>query len=446
MERRSFIVPVILLLCSMVTADEPLKPENFQYSRTLQGPLKPGEIYKMALPGEVLNHTAIDQRDIRIFSQEERLIPFTILKEYRPAILRAEYKLSIRDFSTDKNVSTMILEVPSTAEPIRMLRFSTPNSDFRKSISISTSNDKNTWTPLLNESLFDFTRNVDLRKTSVTFEPVQCRWFQVILKDVELPPENETVQLKYKDLEFSSTGKSTVPFRIDSVTASTRTNNSKISTTDTLELKNFSATTDSDGNTVLTFSTGIPISSVAITTTTPAFYRTASLTGERVTLDRHDVSLARGTFYKFSLGTRTEQQLKLSARPSDTGNYKLTIFNGDNTPLIISALKVKWVRRNLFLVPEIGTIPNATLCYGNPKVAKSHFDVSRFIRQDNWEQHDAATIEPESPVKNTAFQQAKKPWTPEFSRVALRLLVLMIVGVLGIWLYRLLKGSAQEED
>ncbi|NOY22986.1 MAG: DUF3999 family protein [Acidobacteria bacterium] len=438
MNRRSFIVPILLVLSSMAMSADPLKPENFQYSRTLQGPLKPGKVYKVALPGEVLDHTAIDQRDVRIFSPKDSLIPFTILKEHRPAIPRTQYKLNIRDFSTAKGSTTMVLAVPEDAEAIRMLYFSTPNRNFKKSISISSSNDKNTWTPLVNESLFDFSRNVDLRKTSVSFEPVQCRWFKVVLKDVDFPPENEAVQLKYKDLEFSTTGKSAVPFRINSVTASTRAKNTKTNTTDTMELKNFTTTTDSRDNTVISFSTGIPISSISIVTTTPAFYRTVSLKGEQVILDRHDVSLASGTFYKFSLGPRTEQQLKLSARPSDTGNYKLTIFNGDNTPLTITALQLNWVRRNLFLVPELGTLQSATLCYGNPKVAKPHFDVARFIRQDNWEQHNATTIEPESSVKNTAFQQAEKPWTPEFSRIALRLLVLMIVAVLGIWLYRLL--------
>jgi len=440
MKRLNFILPALLLLCSMVPAAEPLKPENFQYSRNL-----PGNIYKVPLPGEILDHTAIDQRDIRIFSPKESLIPFTILKEHRPAIARSQYKLSILDFSSANGITTMILEVPSTAEPVRMLYFSTPNRDFRKSISVSASNDRNSWTPLVSESIFDFSRNVDLRKVSVSFEAVKCQWFRIELKDAELPPKNEAIQLNYKGLEFSSTGKSALPFRIDAVTASTRAENTATDTTDTLELKNFSSKTDSRGNTVLTFSTGIPISSVSIATTTPAFYRTASLTGERVTLDRHDVSLTRGTFYKFSLGTRTEQQLQLSARPSDTGNYKLTIFNGDNVPLTITALQLSWIRRNLFLVPEIGTIPDATLCYGNPKVAKSHFDVTRFIRADNWEQHDAATIEPESPVKNTTFQQAKKPWTPEFSRIALRLLVLMIVAVLGIWIWKLLKQAGGRE-
>jgi hypothetical protein len=446
MKRLNLILPALLLLYSMAPAAEPLKAQNFQYSRNLPGPLKPGNIYKVPLPGEVLDHTTIDQRDIRILSPKESLVPFTILKEHRPAIARSQYKLSIRDFSSANGTTTMILEVPSTAEPVRMLYFSTPNRDFKKSISVSTSNDRNSWTPLVNESIFDFSRNVDLRKVSVSFEAVKCQWFRIELKDAELPPKNEAIQLNYKGLEFSSTGKSALPFRIDAVTASTRAKNTITDTTDTLELKNFSSRIDSKGNTVLTFSTGIPISSVAITTATPAFYRTASLTGERITLDRHDVSLGRGTFYKFSLGTRTEQQLRLSARPSDTGNYKLTIFNGDNAPLTITALQLSWIRRNLFLVPEAGPIDNATLCYGNPKVAKSHFDVSRFIRQDNWEQHNATTIKPESPVKNTAFQQAKKPWTPEFSRVALRLLVLMIVGVLGIWIWKLLNQNGQGKD
>ncbi len=443
MGRRSFIVPILLLLCFTVTADEPLKPENFQYSRALQGPLKPGKIYKVVLPGEVLDHTAIDQRDIRIFSPEGSLIPFTILKEHRPAIPLSHYKLSIRDFSTNNNVTTMILAVPSTAEAIQMLLFSTTNRDFRKSISISTSNDKNTWTPLVKESLFDFSRNVDLRKTSVTFKPVRCRWFRVTLTDFEFPLENETVQLKYKDLEFSTTGKSTVPFRIDSVTASTRVDNAETSTTDVLELKNFSIKTDPNGNTVISFSTGIPISSLSIITTAPVFYRTVSLTGERVTLERNSVSLAKGTFYKFSLGNRTEQRLALPTRPSDTGNYKLTIFNGDNTPLIISSLKLEWVRRNLFLVPETGKLSEAILCYDNPKVPTPHFDVARFIRQNNWEQHNTSTILPESAVKNAAFQQAKKPWTPEFSRIALSLIVLMLAAVLSIWIWKLTRQAGQ---
>ncbi len=443
MSRRNVIVPIFLILCSIVTASDPLKPENFQYSRTLQGPLKPGKVYKVTLPGEVLNHTAIDQRDIRIFSPKDSLIPFTILKEHRPAIPRTRYKLNIRDFSTQKGISTMVLEVPERAKAIRMLYFSTPNRDFRKTVSISTSNDKNTWTPLVNDSLFDFSRNVDLRKTSVSFEPVQCRWFKIVLKDVELPPENEAVQLKYKDLEFSTTGKSAVPFRINSVTASTRAKNMKTDTTDTLELKNFSTKTNSEGNTVISFSSGIPVSGISIVTSTPAFYRTVSLKGERITLDRHDVSLASGTFYKFPLGTRTEQRLKLPARPSDTGNYKLTIINGDNTPLTITALQLSWVRQNLFLVPETGVLQSATLCYGNPKVPAPHFDVARFIRQDNWEQHNSSEILPESAISNTSFQQAKKPWTPEFSRIALSLIVLMIVAVLAIWIWKLTRQAGQ---
>ncbi|RLE20133.1 MAG: hypothetical protein DRJ08_07390 [Acidobacteria bacterium] len=442
MRRSRFILPLLLFFC-LAAATGPLKPKNFQYARTLPGPLKPGNIYRIILPGEVLNHTTIDQRDIRVFSPDETLIPFTILREHKPAVSRAQYRLKILDFNASKRMCSMILEVPATAQPIRMLFFSTPNRDFRKSISISTSDDRKNWTPLLNESIFDFSQNVDLRKTSVSFNPIKCRWFRIQLADVELPPENEAIQLNYKGLKFSSTGKASTPFRINSVTASTRARSTEADTSDTIKLTNFDTKTDAAGNTILSFSSGIPISSIAIETTNSVFYRSVSLKGERITLDRHDISLARGTFYKFSLGNKTQQRVSLATQPSDTGNYKLTIFNGDNAPLAITALRLTWVRRNLFLIPETNPLKDAVLCYGNPKVPAPHFDVARFIRPDNWEQHNSTTIKPEPPVRNTDFQQAEKPWTPEFSRIALILIVLMLAAVLAIWLWKLTRQAGQ---
>jgi len=89
MRRSRFILPLLLFFC-LAAATGPLKPKNFQYARTLPGPLKPGNIYRIILPGEVLNHTTIDQRDIRVFSPDETLIPFTILREHKPAVSRAQ--------------------------------------------------------------------------------------------------------------------------------------------------------------------------------------------------------------------------------------------------------------------------------------------------------------------------------------------------------------------
>ncbi len=434
-----FIAPVFLFFCFGSTA-EPLNPKNFRYSRTLPGPLEAGKIYKIPLPGEILNHTATDQRDIRIFSPDGKLIPFTILQENQSAVARKLYHLNIRGFSTENGITTLLLETPPQARAIRMLFFATPNRNFKKTLSISISTDKKNWHPLVNESIYDFSRNVDLKKTSVSFKPVKCRWFRIRMKDAELPAKNELIRLNYKGLHFSSNGKPALAFRIDSVTAATQAGNSEINTTDTMRFTDFIIKTDAKGNSILSFSSGIPISALSIVTKVPAFYRTGILKGERITINRNKVLLAKGNFYRFSLDGRVETRLTLSARPSDTGNYELIIHNGDNSALPIQALELKWVRRNMFLVPETKTVSHAVLCYGNPKVPAPHFDVSRFIRPDNWQQHEAAIINPESSIENLNFQQAKKPWTPDFSRIAITLIALMLIAVLSIWMWKLTRN------
>ncbi|NOZ14068.1 MAG: DUF3999 domain-containing protein [Acidobacteria bacterium] len=434
-----FIIPVFLLFCFVSSAGV-LKPENFRYSRELPGPLAIGKIYKIPLPGEVLNHTATDQRDIRIFSPDGKLIPFTILEERKAAVPMLLFHLTIRAFSTKKNITTLLLEVPAQRMAMRELFFATPNKNFKKTVSISISNDKKNWQPVANESIYDFSRNVDLRKTSVSFKPVKCRWVKIKMKDAELPAGNEAIQLNYKGLRFTSKGKFTPAFKIISVSGLSQPSGTGKTITDTMKITDFTIQTDAAGNSILSFSSGIPISALSIITDAPAFYRSVILKGERITINRHKIFLAKGSFYRFLLDGRTESRLTLLAHPSDTGNYTLIIHNGDNSALPIKALKLSWFRRNIFLIPETKTVARAILCYGNLKIPAAHFDVSRFIRQDNWQQHKTAVINPKTCVQNPDFQQAEKPWTPDFSRIALTLIVLMLIVVLSIWMWKLTRN------
>ncbi len=438
MKHPRLVILLFFLISPALISASALVPENFQYSRPVPGPLLSGKVYKLTLPGEVLNHTAIDQRDIRIFSPDGTLVPFTILEEHRKTVHRTQYKLKIRDFSTSGKTIIIILEAPSNIEPLRMLYFSTPNRNFKKSVNISVSDNQKSWTSVANGQIYDFSRNVDLRKTFVSFEPVKSQWFRVILTDVELPPNNEAIQLNYRGLHFSSTGESPRPFRINRVTAFNRSRKVKPELTESMELKNFSIMTGKDGNTVILFSTGIPLASVSIVPETAAFYRKAILKGERISLNRQWIPLARGEFYRFVLGKGTETKLTLATNPSDTGNYKLIIINRDNTPLKITRLRLNWIRHNLFFVPESKTIPSAVLCYGNPKVPEPRFDVKRFVRPDNWERQTPISVKPGNVTENPAFRPEKRTWTPDFSRVVLLLIVLMVTIVLGIWTFRLI--------
>jgi hypothetical protein len=151
--------------------------------------------------------------------------------------------------------------------------------------------------------------------------------------------------------------------------------------------------------------------------------------------------LTQGVIYRFPLGRSDQERSFIEHSSGRHLFYRIVLDNGDNPPLEVSAVKFRWVRRNLYFVAISGEGPYR-LYLGNAGLERPNYDLVKFIRPDNWFEQRFDEIAPGPVKKNSGYQ----PGGDKIDRARVEKIVLVSVMVvlaagLTFWLYALLKRS-----
>ena len=78
------------------------------------------------------------------------------------------------------------------------------NTKFNKMVTIYGSSDLINWVQIKRDNIYDFSAHVELRKTVIALnEPVTFQFYKIELTEQEEQNMNESLRLKYGDLDFS---------------------------------------------------------------------------------------------------------------------------------------------------------------------------------------------------------------------------------------------------
>ena len=115
---------------------------------------------------------------------------------------------------------------------------------------------------------------------------------------------------------------------------------------------------------------------------------------------------------------------------SDARSLKISIDNGDDQPLAISAVMPQMCERRLYF--EAHGKSNLTLYYGDPKLEPAVYDYSRFFR----EEPNAAKAQLSSETPNAAYRGRPddRPWSERHKSVMwiAMLVAVVVLAVLAI--------------
>ena len=442
--RRLVLLACLLLLIPISGLAAQTSPEDFAYSGRIPGPLRASGLYRLHLSQDILGRCSSTCSDVRVFDPRGVEVPYVIVEDRKPGQAPRSYLLEVVGFEEKASSIVIVLKMPDKAEPVSHLLFGMGEKDFRKAVLIEAGPDMKSWSKLGEDRIYDFSSQVDLRKTAVSFSASGARYLRVTVKDEEEGVrKGSEVSLKYEGLDFRISGLAPKKVRISSFSALTGPREKEQVEYDTQRLEGYSVSKDKDGNTVITFETGLPFTRISFDLSNGYYYRNISAYGSDTGKEGTFRLLQQGSLYRFLLADASEQRSSLEIQSSGSRYFRIVIQNRNNPPLDIRGIALSWVRRHM-LFAALADAGEYSVAFGNTSVASPDYDLSRSINQSNWETSPAEQAAVSGISKNELFSQPVPGGVKaKREKLILVLVVCCLVAGMGVWLYRLLAKSGR---
>lgn len=444
-EMMNFIVIAICLLLPIASpADSAMTQNDFQYSAKLRGPIEKNTHYHVILPDDVLTKCSPDCRDLRLSGPDNSEIPYVIINNI--SLERIEkYDLEVINYDYDDSGSTIItLRLPLKYKPISIISLSTIERDFKRDIILYGSNEKENWQLIKEDTIYDFSSQVNLRKTEIKFDPSDYRYYMVkVLKEQIVNGISEDMRLQYHDLQFSvSNIKKTGKISINRFIGQTSLEENRTAVYDEVDLKEFDSGIEKEKDTVITFEAPLQFDRLVFDVADPYYYRQVDVYGSDSGRDDSFRFLLKDSIYHFNISVDEEVKDNITCASGKYRFYKLIIHNKDNPPLGLKAIKLKWMQKILYFV-GLHDSNSYSLHFGNTLLKLPEYDLSRFIRQDNWNTNSFKTLQVASILNNPDYQPAKSPADRErVEKIVLAFIVILMTAGISFWLYTLLRKTS----
>lgn len=444
------ILSLLLLIWGASVLDAaptmPPSPNDFQYSADLEGPIKQGILYQGRLSSDVLQKCASDYRDVRLFGPGDKEVPFVILENEYPNEVIETYPLEIIGYVEAADSVVITVKVPDKHLPVSLIDLGITDSDFKKKVVLHGSYDRKKWDALAEEVIYDFSSQVDLRKTTVEFAKADYRFYRIeLINTRKSAGSDKSTTLKYEALDFTVNGIQDKKLRINKVDGKTGSTKERTAIHDAKIFTNFSSSLDEAHKTVIILEAALPFDKIFLEISNPYYYRSISLyhsdTGEKNSYRL----LTQNSIYSFPLSGLLETKNYIGYKSSKHGYYKFVIDNRNSPPLEIKSIRFEWIQKNLYFI-ALDDAEKYTLCLGNNIVNRPDYDLSTFIDQNNWFRQKFVNLKTGS-VRQNATYTPKTPLDKKARAEKFILTIVVTILVIGIsfWLYKLL-GKASSKN
>jgi hypothetical protein len=441
---KQILVLLILATCfspAEIFADT-LTPKDFQYCAEVEGTLKAETLYQIHIPDEIIAKANTGFEDLRVFDISLKEVPWVMIENIPPHETVETYPLEITGYDNDGSSAIVSMKLPEKHRPISALDLKIVDKDFKKRISLSGSSDGKTWQPVTEDSIYDFSSQVKVRKTKIEFSKTDYRYFRLKLADFKtVSGGTPTIKLKYEGLDFSVNGVPKRDLRIHAVEGRTQLTSEKKPVYDRKIFSNPASVPDKDGNTVIILHAELPIDRITFDIANPYYYRTVTVYGSNTGKDDSYRHLSSQVIYRFPLSSdQHEEKRFIDQRIPKHAYYKLVITNKNNPPLEMKGIELSWVQQNLYFI-ALKNNERYSLCFGNQLVKKPDYDIANFINQNTLSRNPFERVE-------LATQRASGGPRPElfggFEKNILKIIVVLLVMGIGVWLYTLMKKAPKK--
>ncbi|MHC4307659.1 MAG: hypothetical protein ACYSR7_03435 [Planctomycetota bacterium] len=426
------------------TATQAVEQSEFHYTTQIESNFTPNALNCLPLNKEIVSETHNNFSDLRMFDDLGRETPYIIYRERKPPQEIKTFSFKVISYQDADGIIEIIIERPKNGTSYSSIQFITPNRDFKKSVNIMGSSDRNEWNDIASEAIFDFTSRVDLRKITIKIPEADYPYLKIYIKDDSSTGEDRAdIKLLYKGIELAVNGDRRKIFRIDRIIASKGASFPSEEVLDYTYCNNREIFTDSEGNTVINLGrVNLPVTEIILQVENSYYYRFIELLESDSGEEESFHKLCSGNIYKITGMNNPEDTIKC---PLPRREYlQLKILNGDNPQLRIRKIKIGWIKQNLYFIPESDR--SYSLYFGSDEVEMPRYELKNLIAPDYQKLKQYKVIAIES-IESIPYYKPQEPVVDKRKKIEKSIftgVVLILVGGLGYWVYRLMKRIPTE--
>ncbi|MBF0591748.1 MAG: hypothetical protein HQL02_06635 [Nitrospirae bacterium] len=428
-----------------------LTPADFQYSAEIKDATRPNTLYRIHLTPEMLDKCSPGCNDLRLLDKDNNDVPYVILQDILPADKVETYALQITHYEATDTQAEIIMKMPDTYRPVSAIELSIADRDFNKKAVLYASRNGTDWDFITQEGIYDFTSQVDLRKTRLQFSASDYPLYRLILTDADITTEGsqQTIHLKYEGLDFSAFGVKNKRVRINTVKASTAATAQQRVVYDQKVFNDLPAKLDDRKNTIVMVESAVPATSATLETSNPYYYRKVDVYYAIPTQRGIDSYAFYATHYVYSFPLVGQGASKdyLDLPPNPGRQYKFVVNNASNPPLIVKSVVLSWVKRDLFFVSLKGAGRTGNndsggyvLCFGGSGLKAPQYDLASFINQGNYFEKPFESVGSVVVASNAGYKPPAQQLSQRVEKAILTVVVVALVVLIGFWIYKLSKN------
>jgi hypothetical protein len=439
----------LLLLPSILCATTFYSPEDFQFLASIKGPLKKNSIYRVWLSSDILRKCSSECKDIRVFDPDKQEIPYVITDNKITDRKKEAYTLEIKEYKDEPGVATLTVKMPGKNEQISKIYIDTPEHDFKKNVKVYGSDNMKTWHLITEDAIYDFSLQVDLRKTEIKLGKSDYLYYRISLIDTSKTNKmNQSIRLKYNGLDFSVNNLKFGKIRINRVIGKTFPKKGTSAIFDKFTFSSFSTVIDKERNTVIILEAGLPFNRIAFKIDNPYYFRRFKIFYSETGKDNSYILMTQGKIYRFQISGFNEARNFLEYNAVKHKYFKFVIENNNNPPLEIRSINFEWVRKNLYFIALVNA-SEYTMYFGNPSIKKPVYDLSNFINQGNWHRHAYVNLDTATLLRNADYRPSPPVSTDRqtnIEKIILTSIVILLVVIIGYWLYMLIRKAEAKKN
>lgn len=442
MNSSRLIILLIILFCGYMgynTTAQAVELSVFRYTTQIESKFVPNVLNCLPLNKEIISETHNNFSDLRIFDDIGRETPYVIYRERKPPQEIQTFTFKVISYHEDNGITEIVIERPKSDTFYSSIQVITSNRDFKKLVNIMGSSDSKVWNDIATEAIFDFTSRIDLRKTTIKTPDVDYPYLKISIKDDSSTREDSTdIKFLYNGIELAVNADRKRMFRIDRIIGSKGVSVPSKEVLDYSYCNNRDIITDSMGNTVINLGrVNLPVTEIILQVENPYYYRIVEVLGSDSGEEESFHKLRSGNIYKIAGMQNPEDTIRY--RLPRREYLQLKILNEDNPQLLISKIKIGWVKQNLYFIPESGR--SYSLYFGSDEVEMPLYELKNLIAPENEKLKQYKVVATES-IKSNHYYKPKKFVVDKREKIEkwiFTCVVLILVGGLWYWVYRLMK-------
>ncbi len=436
---------LLFLLCTICPGGlwaGKMEPSNFRYSATLGGEIKKGGLYRIILPGGMLEQCERSGRDMRIFDKENREIPFVILNNRVPPKKTLRYPLEVVSYDDQAVRTKIVLKRANPIDPITTLEMESLDRDFNKAVIVSGSTDMRSWKTLGHETIYDFSSRVNLRKMRLALGKNIYPYFQLIIDEGKEARDSHNIRLTYDGMDFSASTYTKKKLQITRFVVLDDTESHEKVVYDEWKLLPKVSTDPAKRVTEIAFNSVFPFSILEFAIDHPYYYRPLKLYAKDASRKQDFVLIQQDSLYSFPISNQKETKKHIDIpAPREYQSYKVVIEDEANPPLKIESITLRWPQKQLFFI-GLDDHQEYRLFWGSPIVEEVTYDIARMIRADNWFNQPAFSVPVSSTVQNVGYKPFKgKETNTLIEKNILIIVIVLVVIVIAFFLFQLWKKT-----